>query len=400
MTGVSSVHADVDPKVFLQDSGFGTSVAERTFAFHRSIPGYAPTPLASLSCLAAELGVAGIYVKDESKRLGLNAFKVLGGSHCVARHLAGELGIDPEGLTFDALMTPEAKAVAARTTFVTATDGNHGRGVAWSASAFGAKSVVYMPWGSAQERVDNIRAAGAHVEVTDLNYDDTVGHAKAQAERCGWVLVQDTSWDGYEEVPRRIMEGYCTLGAEMAEQLGDVVPTHVFLQAGVGSMAGALAAYLGERYAAAPPKFVLVEPTQANCHYLTAQAADGSLHAVRGHMRSIMAGLCCGIPCTLSWEVLQGRVSEFVSMPDEVAARGMRVLGAPLGEDPRIVSGESGASGFGLAYELLANPELAWLRDRLGIDGGSRLLCVSTEGATDVANYRRIVWDGAWPSGV
>ena len=356
---------------------FTPAAAEEVRAFHRTLPGYAPTPLAELRRLAEHLGLGALYVKDESKRFGLNAFKVLGGSWCLHRYLREHPG---------------------RHTFVTATDGNHGRGIAYAAARLGMESVVYMPKGSAKERLENIRALGAKAEITEWNYDDTVRYASRQAAEHGWVLVQDTSWEGYEQVPMWIMEGYTTLALEAAEQMGEEGPTHVFLQAGVGSMAGAIAAFFAHRYGERRPAIAVVEPHAANCFFRTAQASDGQLHGVGGELRSIMAGLACGEPCGLAWQMLEGCAESYLSLPDWVSAKGMRVLGNPLGDDPRIVSGESGAATVGLVAAVMGDPDCVPLRERLGLDGASRVLCISTEGDTDRENYRRIVWDGAYPS--
>ena len=362
-------------------------------AFHRTVPGYCETPLRRLPALASRLGVAGIFVKDESLRFGLNAFKGLGGSYCLASEVARRRGIALEHLSFGEVA--RASGGAEPVTFVTATDGNHGRGVAWAARILGQRSVVYMPRGSAAERLENIRAQGADASVLDMPYDDVVRFAAEQARDNGWVLVQDTAWEGYEEIPLRIMQGYLTMASEALGQMGGEFPTHVFLQAGVGSMAAAVAAFFR---AAAPagrqPVITVVEPDGANCFWRS--AAAGRRTAFEGEMRTIMAGLCCGVPSTTAWEMLDAQADFALTMADRVAADGMRILANPLGADPRIVSGESGASGFGAAAELLRNPACRGARERLRIGSGARILVFSTEGATDRENYRRIVWDGAW----
>lgn len=355
-------------------SSFTLSDTADVFAFHRTLPEYGVTPLHSLSALAAFTGVSGIYVKDESKRFGLNAFKGLGGSY--ALHMLSKEG--------------------QKNTFVTATDGNHGRGVAWAAARLGQKAYVYLPRGTAPERLDNIRLLGASAEILDLCYDDTVRYAAKQAEENGWILVQDTSWPGYEKIPLQIMQGYTTMGAEIVSQLGKVRPTHVFLQAGVGSMAAAMTAFLSDAWQDLLPKFITVEPHGADCIFRTAAAGDGRLHFCGKDMNTIMAGLCCGEPCTLAWEILQSKADHAISMPDHAAADGMRILANPLPGDERVEAGESGASGFGAAMELLRDPACASLRRQLGIGANSVLLCINTEGATDRDNYRRIVWDGAF----
>ena len=366
-------------------------------SFHQSFPMYAPTPLARLPETAKLLGLGNVYVKDESYRFGLNAFKVLGGSFAIGNYLAQKLGKDISQVSYEMLISPETKAQLGELTFVTATDGNHGRGVAWTANQFKQKSVVYMPRGSAQERLDNIRAEGSDASITELNYDDAVRLASRQSEEQGWILVQDTAWDGYEDIPTWIMQGYGTMGLEAFEQLGEK-PTHIFLQAGVGSMAGAIAGLFASLYGEDRPTVVIVEPNKANCVFRTAQANDGKLHFVTGDMDTIMAGLACGEPCSIGWNVLRDYADHFISCPDYVAAKGMRILGNPAGKDDRVVSGESGASCFGCAAEIMTNPELAHIKEQLGLNENSRVLFFSTEGDTDRQNYRSIVWDGKYPS--
>ena len=229
---------------------FSKEEAAKAKAFHETFEEYCVTPLAKLTNLAESLGVKDFYVKDESYRFGLNAFKALGGTYCVGK------------------CVEEHKAAGddSQLTFVTATDGNHGRGIAWAAAKQGHKSVVYMPHGSAQERLDNIRKAGADASITDLNYDDAVRFANSQAEKYGWIMVQDTAREGYEKYPTWIMQGYTTMALEAVEQLGGVKPTHVFLQAGVGAMSGAVTGFLANYYGDENrPKIVIVEPDAADC---------------------------------------------------------------------------------------------------------------------------------------
>ena len=380
-------------------SDFGLEQAEKVRSFHRSFPEYSVTPLVELKKLAEELRVQNIFVKDESYRFGLNAFKVLGGSYAIAREIGRLLDLDETELTLERLLAPDVKARLGQLTFVTATDGNHGRGVAWTAQRLGHRSVVFMPKGTAAERLENIRKLGAEASITDVNYDDTVRLARQYAAEHQGIVVQDTSWEGYNDVPLHIMQGYTTMGTEIVEQLqayGNIKPTHVFLQAGVGAMAGAMAGFIADYYKEERPIITIVEPNQADCLYRTALANDGQLHAVGGALDSIMAGLCCGEPCSLGWEQMGAYADNFVAMPDKAAALGMRVLGNPIKNDLPIVSGESGAAGLGLAMAVLSDTELKELKQSLQLDENSVILCLSTEGATDVANYRRIMWEGAW----
>lgn len=377
---------------------FGYENAKKVRRYHASFPEYRETPLANLKALAESFGVSDILVKDESFRFGLNAFKVLGGSYALGSYIAEKLGKGIEELPYDVITSAAVRERLGDITFVTATDGNHGRGIAWTANRLKQKSVVYMPRGSARERLDNIRALGSDASITDLNYDDAVRLANENAEKYGWIMVQDTAWEGYEKIPGWIMEGYTTMACEAVEQMNGLKPTHIFLQAGVGAMSGALTGFFADFYKDERPVITIVEPNRADCIYRTADADDGKLHFVTGDMHTIMAGLACGEPCTIGWNVLYDYADHFVSMPDYIAAEGMRVLGNPLNQDPRVISGESGASTMGLVSELLRNPKLEWLKDRIGLNSGSRILCFSTEGDTDRENYRRIVWDGLYPS--
>ena len=211
-------------------------------AFHESFPMYQKTPLVNLTNTAKAIGLKDIYVKDESFRFGLNAFKVLGGSYAIGRTIAKRLDMHFNEITYEKIMDEETRRKIGDVTFVTATDGNHGRGVAWSANRFGYKSVVYMPKGTEEIRLQNILKENADASITEFNYDGCVRLASQMAQEKGWIMVQDTAWDGYEEVPLWIMQGYTTMAIEAFEQMQEK-PTHIFLQAGVGSMAAAVAAF-------------------------------------------------------------------------------------------------------------------------------------------------------------
>lgn len=367
---------------------------EKVRAFHRSFPQYAPTPLRHLRGMAERLGLGGLYVKDESYRFGLNAFKVLGGSYAIARQIARQTGKPMEEMTFDYLSSPALKADFAPTTFFTATDGNHGRGVAWAARQLGQRAVVRMPKGTSQSRLENIRREGATVTIEDMNYDDCVRlAAKEAAETPGSVLMQDTAWLGYEEIPGWIMQGYGTMAQEADQQMA-ARPTHVFVQAGVGSLAGAVAGYFANRYPENPPKVVVVEASAAACHYLSACSHSGEIIKVEGELATMMAGLACGEPNPVSWAILRNHAAAFVSCPDWVAALGMRMLAAPCKEDTSVVSGESGAVGMGLVATMMTDDRYSDLRNALGLDETSHVLLFSTEGDTDPDHYHRIVWGG------
>ena len=329
-------------------------------AFHRSFPQYSVTPLAKLDGMAARLGLNALCVKDESYRFGLNAFKVLGGSYAMARYIAGELHRDVSETDYAYLTSDRLREEFGQATFFTATDGNHGRGVAWAAKQLHQKAVVHMPKGSVKSRFDNIAREGATVTIEDVNYDDCVRIAAKEAQETPHgVIVQDTAWDGYEDIPAYIMQGYGTMAAEAAEQFERAVggqPTHVFVQAGVGSLAGAVQGYFANRYAENPPIVTIMEASAADCLYRGAVAADGKPRVVEGDLQTIMAGLACGEPNTISWDILRNHAAFFLSCPVWVSARGMRMLGAPEKGDPRVISGESGAVGMGVLDALLTDP--------------------------------------------
>ncbi|MEW8956223.1 diaminopropionate ammonia-lyase [Clostridium sp.] len=370
-------------------------------SFHESFPQYTKTPLVKLDNLAKKLGVGSIYLKDESYRFGLNAFKVLGGSFAMGKYLAQRLGKDISELGFEKLTSEEVKKELGDITFYTATDGNHGRGVAWTANQLKQKSVVYMPKGSSLTRLNNIKAEGAEASITDMNYDDAVRLADKHATETNGVVVQDTAWEGYEEIPAWIMQGYGTMALEALEQLkeyGVDRPTHIFVQAGVGSLAGAVQGVFASVYKDNCPTTVVVEAEEAACLYKSAVANDGKAYFVGGDMPTIMAGLACGEPNTISWDVLKNHSAMFVACSNWVAAKGMRILGNPLCGDTKVISGESGAVSAGLVSAIMTDDNYKDLRDTLGLDENSKVLMFSTEGDTDPDKYRSIVWDGEYPS--
>ncbi|HGG0417224.1 TPA: diaminopropionate ammonia-lyase [Clostridium sporogenes] len=367
--------------------------------FHQSFPQFTKTPLVNLDNLAKHLGIAGVYVKDESYRFGLNAFKVLGGSFSMGKYLAKRLGKDISELSYEKLTSQEARKKLGDITFITATDGNHGRGVAWTATQLNQKSIVYMPKGSSLTRLENIRKEGAKASITEFNYDDAVRLAASEAKENGWVMVQDTAWEGYEEIPTWIMQGYGTMASEALEQLRELnveKPTHIFVQAGVGSLAGAVQGYFASVFKEQCPITVIVEADEADCLYRSAVAGDGKPRAVTGDMPTIMAGLACGEANTIGWEVLKSYSSTFVSCPDWVSANGMRMLGNPIKEDKKIISGESGSVTSGLLNAIMTNDDMKELREQLKLDENSRVLLFSTEGDTDPDKYRKIVWNGEY----
>ena len=368
--------------------------------FHKSFPQYSVTPLQKLSALASYLGVKGIYCKDESYRFGLNAFKVLGGSYAMGRYIAKELGRDISQLPYNVLSSDKLREEFGQATFFTATDGNHGRGVAWAAKRLGQKAVVRMPKGTTKTRFDNIAKEGAEVTIEEVNYDDCVRMAAAEAAKTEHgIIVQDTAWAGYEEIPSWIMQGYGTLVLEADKQLkenGVDRPTHVFVQAGVGSLAGAVVGYFAHKYKENPPVMVVCEASAADCLYRSAVQADGNLVNVTGDLQTIMAGLACGEGNTIGWDILKNHVTVFASCPDWMSAKATRIYANPLENDPHIISGESGSVPLGLAYTALHDEDAKDLKEALKLDENSNILVISTDGYTDPVLYLEIVWDGLY----
>ena len=386
------------PKRTYQPDDFADSVVRRVLYFHRTLPGYRSTDLVRLHRLAKSWKVGDILIKDESSRFGLNAFKVLGGSYAVARLLSKKMRWPEKQIDFRALATDAVRRRLGSMTLAAATDGNHGRGVAWVAERLGMPAVIYLPNGSARSRVEAIRSHGARVAVTDLGYDDTVRLVWEKARENGWQVIQDTAWDGYRDIPRWIMQGYTTMSAETVAQMAasNVRPSHVLVQAGVGAFAAAMVAHLAHAYAERPPIFIVIEPTRAACLLASARAGDGRPHAVTGDLDTIMAGLACGEPSPMAWTILHEWAGAFVSCDNAVAANGMRILANPIGDDAMVEAGESGAVGVGLLDRIVNHPDCAALRTALEIGPQSTVLAFNTEGATDPVNYRAVVWYGKY----
>ena len=389
-----------EPQSGVVPQNFSEEVAGKVHRFHQQLPNYMPTQLVPLNGLAQSWGIGDIFVKDESTRFDLKAFKVLGGSYAVAQLICQKLGMRLEETEYPYLVSDEVRSRIGRMTLTTATDGNHGRGIAWVAQQLGQEVVIYMPKGIVPSRVENIRAHGASVEVTDLNYDDAVRLANSMAEKNGWHMIQDTSWEGYEEIPLWIMQGYMTMCKEAVDQMDKInaTPTHVFIQAGVGAMSGAVVGYLVNKFRDRSPRFIIMEPNNAACIFASATAGDGKPHAVTGDLDTIMAGLACGEPNLISWPILRDFPSAYVCCDNYVAANGIRILANPVGGDSAVEAGESGSVGIGL-LDLLANHSaFKEIKEALDIGPDSKLLFFNTEGATDPVNYREILWYGKCPA--
>ncbi len=375
-------------------SAFSRQVGEQVLRLHRMHSAYAVTPLVSLSALARQRHVGHILVKDESFRFGLKAFKGLGGLYAMFRMICDALSLDPAKTTLESLQREPFASRIRDMVFVTTTDGNHGKGVSWAAGVFGCQAHVFMPAGTVEVRAQAIRDAGnADVQITDMPYDACVQHTRALAAENGWYLIQDTAWTGYETVPLYIMQGYLTILEETEQQLrvmGVPAPTHVFLQCGVGSMAGAIAAGCRERFAV-QPRFFLAEPVEVACFYESFLRADGHMHTATGNGRTQMAGLNCATPCTLAWDILGKCATGAFACDDSVMETGMRRLGVPCPGDARIVSGESGAVTLGLLECLLTESRWESWREKVQLNEKSVILLISTEGNTDPAHYHTVM---------
>ncbi|MFB3819560.1 MAG: diaminopropionate ammonia-lyase [Candidatus Methylomirabilales bacterium] len=369
-----------------RDPGFRTAAPGREpLDLHRRLPGYAPTPLGSAPGLAARCGIRKVLVKDESSRLGLPAFKVLGAWWATYRALAGRLGRSPEPWSTVAELRDRLQP-ALPAALAAATDGNHGRAVARVARVLGIGARIFVPRGTAAPRIQGIAAEGAQVTEVDGTYDATVERAAAE-QGSGALLIQDQWLPGYGEVPAWISDGYATLFWEAEEQLaarGEPAPDLVLVQIGVGALAGAAVRHFRREELVRPPLLVGVEPTRAACALASLEAGRLVTLPV-GADASIMAGLNCGTPSAAAWPLLRAGLDAVIAVEDEPARDAMRLLAAD-----GIPSGESGAAGAAGLLELLAGTG-AVARERLGIGGEARALLLSTEGATDPEAYRRIV---------
>jgi len=363
--------------VVLPEGGF-----RRARADIESWPGYAPTPLLPLDDLAKGVRVAAVHYKDEGPRFGLGSFKALGGAHAVAKLLVAELakrGI-ANNATSAELEQGAHREAAAAITVACATDGNHGRSVAWGARRFGCRSVIFVHEGVSPGRRDAIAAYGAEIRVVPGTYDTAVRACNEEAARQGWFVVSDTSWTGYTEIPRDVMQGYRLMAEEAAAQL-ETPPTHAFVPGGVGGVAAAVSVQLRARYGAAC-KVIVVEPDKAAC--ILASAEAGEPVSISGDLDTVMACLACGEPSPLAWQELERGAFAFMSVPDGSAVDSMRVLAH---RTPKVVAGESAVAG--LAALLLAGRD-PLSRAMLGLDTDSRVLLFGTEGATDPETYARL----------
>ncbi len=357
--------------IIFEDFTAFTLKENNAYEFHCSLPNYKRTPLIQLTNLAKKYKVGNIYLKDESYRLGLNAFKGLGASYAISQVLKKKPQIE---------------------TFCTATDGNHGRAVAWSAKYFNKKAVIFVPRDTTNQRIKAIEKEDATVVQVNGNYDETIVYAKEMSEKNGWVLIQDMAWESYEEIPTQIMIGYLTLFHEMEDSIHPKSHSKidiVFLQSGVGSFAGAGISYYLERYGVKHPKIVIVEPKEADA--ILSSLKKGKITTSKGNSQTIMAGLNCGTPSTIAWNLIKVGANVSIKIDDEYSVQAIKELYYSNGTDEKIVSGESGAAGLAGFLAIMKEDDFIPLRKELNINEKTNILFINTEGATDIEAFKKII---------
>jgi len=348
--------------------------------------GYEATPLYSLENLAKNLNVAAILYKDEGPRFGLGSFKALGGSYAAMRVLQKKLReITGNDVSLEDIREGKYSKQIADITLVSATDGNHGKSLAWGAQNFGAQCRIYIHAEVSEGRANSMSELGALVTRIEGDYDESVRIARKDANDNGWHIVSDTTWEGYVEPPRDVMAGYGVATKEITDELNEA-PTHIFLQGGVGGLAASVAAGIRQKWGDNSPRVIIVEPDQADC--LFESARQGKATTVKIEVETVMAGLSCGKPSPLAWNIIAEEASDFMTIPDSLVAPTMRLLGNPLGNDPAIIAGESAVAGLAALIAASFHDEL---RDTIGLDKQSRILLIGSEGATDPEIYKQIM---------
>lgn len=365
------------------------------FKFHRSLEGYEATPVHTLKGLSKKLGISSVYVKDESFRFGVKAFKPLGASYTIYGFLKSkwENQFGTEFTVFD-FKDPEKMQDLGTFTFCAATDGNHGRAVAWTARMLKQNAVIYMPANTALSRIKNIEGEGAKVVLVDGTFDECVSRVDADARTNNWIIISDTAYQGYMYYPQFIMAGYTTIFREMDNIIN--MPHHckadiVILQAGVGGLAAAGTWYYTKKYGKNRPKIICLEPTRADA-FMESVKIGKPVHSKRDY-NSIMAGLNCGVSL-LAWDYVSEGVNYMMTVSDAYAEKAMRQYYHPLEDDVRIISGESGASGMAGLLALFDDTKFEGLRNELNINFKTSVLLINSEGDTDPENFKRVVLCG------
>ena len=351
-------------------------------------PGYARTALHALPALAKKLGIAELYYKDESTRFGLKSFKALGGAYAVFRLIQKAVAAQHNGHlpSPQEILSGKYADIISKMTVTCATDGNHGRSVAWGAQLFGCRCVIYIHATVSEGRRAAIAFYGAEVIRVQGNYDDSVHHAAKQAAENGWTVVSDTTYEGYRDIPIDVMHGYGVMSREMIEQLHSTPPTHVLVQAGVGALAASVCAAFWQSWGDQRPAFIIIEPEHVDCFFQSGQV--GHPVVVTGDLDTVMAGLACGEVSPVAWDILKNGINCYATIADKYALEGMRVFATPLNDDPKIVSGETGSTGLGLLLAAQGNTAL-W--SSLGLGPDSRVLLIGSEGDTDPTIYKEVV---------
>ncbi|BBB29155.1 diaminopropionate ammonia-lyase [Neptunomonas japonica] len=361
--------------------------AANAIADIKTWPAYSETPLHSLAAMAKDAGLGALWYKDESLRFGLKSFKALGGAYAVACQLQNvleaQLGKRP---SIAELLDGQLKDALSEIVVSCATDGNHGRSVAWGAQMFGCGCVIYIHRDVSEGRKQAMQAYDAEVIRITGNYDESVRQADLDAKANGRIIVSDTSYEGYMEVPKDVALGYTVMLAEIVEQLEGEIPTHVFIQGGVGGLASAVAGYFWDLWGERRPRFVVVEPVEANCLQLSAKA--GKPVVVDGDLNTLMAGLACGEVSALAWEILSNGADDFMTLSEEAVAETMRMLAKGYKSDPAIEAGESAVPGLAAAVIAAQQDEFS---SALNLNAKSKVLVIGTEGATDPELYKQLV---------
>ena len=372
-----------DKEAILHRAGFDSAEKEIS-----GWPGYHATTLHTLPFLAQTLGIATLHYKDESTRFGLKSFKALGGAYAVFRLIQKAVAAQHNGHlpTPKEILSGKYADIVSKMTVTCATDGNHGRSVAWGAQLFGCRCVIYIHATVSEGRRAAIAFYGAEVIRVKGNYDDSVHHAAEQAAQHGWTVVSDTTYEGYRDIPIDVMHGYGVRAREMIRQLDHNPPTHVLVQAGVGALAASVCAAFWQEWGATRPTFVIIEPERADCFFQSGLV--GKPVAVLGDLDTVMAGLACGEVSPVAWDILKHGINHYATLSDAHALEAMRVFAQPLGNDPKIVSGETGSTGLGL---LLAAQDNAQIWNELGLNAQSRVLLIGSEGDTDPTIYKEVV---------
>lgn len=373
---------------------FTPEAAKKVIKFFKSLKEYNETPLVELKELAKKLGVKNIYVKDESYRMGLKAFKSIGVIYGVSKVLCKKLGVSLEDIEFEYFLRPEIHEKIKDIVLIAATDGNHGKGLAYAAKLLGCKCHIYMPNQTVEARVKAIEDLGAKVVVTEYNYDGTLKLVIDKAAEMGWCHVQDQAWEGYTETTNFISQGYTAIAEEIQIKTNNKRPTHIMLQAGAGSFAVGIMGYYAKLFGDKKPHMTIVEPDTAGCYMKS--AIEKKFATISGDLATIMAGLSVGEPNIFAYDVLKDIVNYYITCSNEYSALGMRILGNPLPGDQRIISGESGSVGIGMLYAICTLDEMKEVKKEMGINEESEILFISTEGDTDPVMYEEIIWKGKY----